>query len=101
MIELYRSARGFVLASKTENWCLSAHEAACCGLPCLLRPLAWAKERFGPEAHYLTDRPDEDVEILRRFYREAPTLPAPRVQQWSWWEVGDQMAAVYQRLVGK
>ena len=99
MIELYRSARGFVLASATENWCLSAHEAACCGLPCLLRPLAWAKERFGAEAHYLTDRPAEDAEILRRFYREAPSLPAPRVRQWSWWEVGDQMAAVYQRLL--
>ena len=99
MIDLYRSARGFVLASKTENWCLSAHEAALCGLPCLLRPLSWAKERFGAEAHYLTDRFEEDVEILRRFYRDAPTLPVPNVRQWSWWEVGDQMAAVYAGLL--
>lgn len=99
MIELYRSARGFVLVSKTENWCLSAHEAACCGLPCLLRPLRWSKERFGAEAHYFTDRFGADVEILRKFYQAAPTLPAPRVRQWSWWEVGDQLAAVYRRLL--
>lgn len=98
MVELYRSARGFVLASQIENWCLSAHEAAACGLPCLLRPQAWAKERFGTEAQYLTDEPAADVEILRRFYHDAPTLPAPKVRQWSWWEVGEQIAAVYARV---
>ena len=99
MVELYRSARGFVLASVTENWCLSAHEAAACGLPCLLRPQNWARERFGSEAHYFPENPEGDLEALRRFHAAAPTLPAPRVRQWSWWEVGEQMAAVYQRLV--
>ncbi len=98
MIGLYRAARGFVLASVTENWCLSAHEAAACGLPVLLRPQRWAQERFGDQAHYFRDQPGADVEILRRFGQDAPTLPVPRVRQWSWWEVGEQLAALYRTL---
>ena len=100
MIELYQAARGFTLASVTENWCLSAHEAAACGLPCLLRAQNWAQERFGAEAHYLTDDPGRDAEILRTFYEAAPHLPEPKVRQWSWWEVGEQLAALYRRILG-
>ncbi len=99
MIELYRSARGFTLGSVTENWCLSAHEAAACGLPCLLRPQPWSLERFGAEARYLTDDPAKDVAILRKFHEDAPTLPAPQVKQWSWWEVGQQLAEVYRTIL--
>ena len=99
MIELYRSARGFTLGSVSENWCLSAHEAAACGLPCLLRPQPWSLERFGTEARYLTDHPARDAAILRKFYADAPTLPPPRVRQWSWWEVGEQLVEVYRRTL--
>lgn len=99
MIELYRSARGFTLGSVTENWCLSAHEAAACGLPCLLRPQPWSLERFGAEARYLTDDPAKDVAILRKFYEDAPTMPVPQVKQWSWWEVGEQLVEVYQKIL--
>ena len=100
MIELYRSARGFTLGSDTENWCLSAHEAACCGLPCLLRAQPWSLERFGAEARYLSDDPKKDVSILRQFHEESPTLPVPRVKQWSWWDVGEQLTEVYRRILG-
>ncbi len=99
MIELYRSARGFTLGSVSENWCLSAHEAAACGLPCLLRPQPWSLERFGTEARFLTDHPAKDAAILRKFYAAAPTLPPPRVKQWSWWEVGEQLVEVYRRTL--
>lgn len=99
MIDLYRSARGFTLGSVTENWCLSAHEAACCGLPCLLRPQPWALERFGTEARYLTDHPAKDTAILRKFYEDAPMMPPPQIKQWSWWEVGEQLAEVYRRTL--
>ena len=94
MIELYRAARGFVIYSDVENWCLSAHEAAACGLPVLLRALPWALERFGEAAHYLTNDLAADVAILRRFGQDAPTLPAPQIRQWSWPEVGEQLHAL-------
>src|SRR6266705_2505761 len=47
MIKLLGAARGFVLMSEFENWCLSAHEAAACGLPVLLPDQNWSRERFG------------------------------------------------------
>ena len=100
MIEQYRAARGFTLGSVSENWCLSAHEAAACGLPCLLRPQPWSLERFGAEARYLTDDPSKDAAILRQFYEDAPTMPIPRVKQWSWWEVGQQLVEVYRKILG-
>ncbi len=101
MIELYRSARGFMLDSVTENWCLSAHEAACCGLPCLLPRHSWALERFGPEARYLAGDPARDAVALREFYEQAPTLPAPQVKQWSWWEVGEQLVELYRPFLAQ
>jgi len=98
MISLYRAARGFVIYSDIENWCLSAHEAAACGLPVLLRPLPWARECFGGEARYLTDDPAGDAEVLRKFSQDAPMLPAPCVRQRSWAEVGGQLARLYRQL---
>ena len=95
MIELYLAARGFVIFSEIENWCLSAHEAAACGLPVLLRPLPWAHERFGDQATYFAGEPVADAAVLRRFYEVAATAPAPKVRQWSWAEVGALLLDAY------
>ncbi len=97
MIALYRAARGFVIFSDIENWCLSAHEAAACGLPVLLRPLPWAHERFGDQATYFTGEPAADAVVLRRFHETAGTAPAPDVRQWSWAEIGTLMLEAYRR----
>ena len=98
MIELYRAARGFVIYSDVENWCLSAHEAAACGLPVLLRPLPWAQERFGAQARYFAGRepdPSADPAILREFFDQAPALPPPAINLPGWPEVGERLREVY------
>ena len=56
MIALYRAARGFVIYSDIENWCLSAHEAVACGLPVLLRPAALGAGMFCPRGTLLSPR---------------------------------------------
>jgi glycosyltransferase involved in cell wall biosynthesis len=98
LIELYHGARGLVVMSLYENWCLAAHEAAACGLPLLLAPLKWAKERFGTEAHYFSRGGKENVRTLRQFYEQARTLPAPNVKSYSWHEVGTRLKQIYADL---
>jgi glycosyltransferase involved in cell wall biosynthesis len=101
MVALLKSARGAVMMSDFENWCLTAHEAAACGLPLLLPDLNWSRERFGNQAHYF-DRIGfhlRNVEILKQFYHAAPGLPAPAVKLFSWAEVAGQLKAVYERVL--
>lgn len=98
MIELLRAARGFVLYSRFENWCLSAHEAIACGLPVLVPDQPWSRERFGDQASYFSPG-DSPVEALRRFYHAAATAPAPKVQLFSWLDVAKQLKAVYERVL--
>ena len=73
--------------SQYENWCLVAHEAAVGGLPLLLPPLKWARERFGTQAHYFTGNLNRDVAVLREFYEHCPSFPAPHVRLYRWLEV--------------
>ncbi|MDX2079439.1 MAG: glycosyltransferase [Terrimicrobiaceae bacterium] len=99
MIRLLQSSRGFVIFSRHENWCLSAHEAAACGVPILVQDQPWARECFGTEAHYLSnDASPENVERLAGFYRSAPSMQPPKVRRWSWDDVARQLLEVY-RLV--
>jgi len=100
MVELLRSARGFVLMSDMENWCLSAHEAAACGLPVLVPRMNWSMERFGDQARYFQDlRSRANLAILRRFYEDSVSLPIPQVRQWSWREVAQQLTRVYEEVL--
>ena len=101
MIALLQSARGFVLMSKFENWCLVAHEAAACGLPLLLPDQKWSRERFGPEVRYFSSNRDSarDVQVLRQFYAEAPDLQRPAIHLHSWEECARQLKAVYERVL--
>ncbi|MBA3650730.1 MAG: hypothetical protein H0W66_04420 [Chthoniobacterales bacterium] len=101
MIDLLRKARGFVLMSDFENWCLSAHEAVACGLPLLVPDQPWSRERFGDQARYFSKAGGiADHAILRRFYREAPELPPPRVQLYSWSDTAEKLGRLYRRLLG-
>jgi glycosyltransferase involved in cell wall biosynthesis len=99
MVELLRGARGFVLMSTWENWCLSAHEAAACGLPVLLPDQKWSRERFGAEANYFTGDLARDVDVLRRFHEACPKLPAPRVSIVSWIDASRKLIAVYNEVL--
>jgi glycosyltransferase involved in cell wall biosynthesis len=101
MVGLLQSARGFVLMSQFENWCLSAHEAIACGLPLLVQDQKWSRERFGNQAHYF-DRigfSPRNVEILKQFYAAAPSLPAPAIQLFSWADAASQLKTVYERVL--
>ncbi|HEU5396353.1 MAG TPA: glycosyltransferase [Verrucomicrobiae bacterium] len=103
MIPLLQRARGFVLMSRYENWCLSAHEAAACGLPLLVQDQKWSRERFGREARYFANigsSPD-NVKILRQFWESAPSLPAPKVPLLSWHDVAVRLRAVYQEVIAR
>ncbi|HXI68954.1 MAG TPA: glycosyltransferase [Verrucomicrobiae bacterium] len=101
MVALLQSARGAVVMSDYENWCLTAHEAAACGVPVLLPDQNWSRERFGNKAHYF-DRigfSPRNVEILKQFYTAAPGLPAPAVQLFSWADAAVRLKTVYERVL--
>lgn len=100
MAGLLQSARGYVLLSEFENWCLSAHEAAACGLPMLVPDQKWSRERFGSAARYFPSTTSENnAQILRQFYLDCPSLPAPKIQLFSWTEVAQQLKAVYEAVL--
>jgi len=99
MIALLQAARGAVVMSRYENWCLVAHEAAACGLPLLLPSLPWAHERFGERATYFPASPEDHAARLRKFYDDCPQLPAPGIRLHSWLEVGQELKALYTRLL--
>ncbi|MGO9909391.1 MAG: glycosyltransferase, partial [Solirubrobacteraceae bacterium] len=82
MIGLLSAARGYLHMSDYENWSLSAHEAAACGLPLLLQDQKWSRERFGGQARYFESigTSEKNIEQLRRFHADAPNLPAPAVK---------------------
>jgi glycosyltransferase involved in cell wall biosynthesis len=100
MVALLKSARGAVVMSDFENWCLAAHEAAACGLPVLLPDQNWSRERFGNQAHYF-DRigfTPRNVEILKQFYAAAPGLPAPAIRLFSWADAAVALKKLYERV---
>lgn len=99
MIALLQAARGFVLMSDYENWCLSAHEAVACGLPLLVPDQKWSRERFAGEGHYFGRGSIKNQEILRQFYTAAPTLPAPEIKLYSWLDVAKELQSLYGQVL--
>ena len=100
MINLLQRARGFVLMSRFENWSLSAHEAAACGLPLLLPDQRWAHERFGNQASYFSEQSRQAaVAALRRFYEQSAILPPPKVRLFSWKEAAVALRDTYAQLL--
>jgi len=99
--ELLRQARGYVLMSQYENWCLAAHEAAACGLPLLLPDQRWSRERFGNQALYWPRGRNKAAGIaaLQSFWEQCPKLPPPKIQFFSWIDVAEQLRDVYSRIL--
>jgi glycosyltransferase involved in cell wall biosynthesis len=102
MRRLLVSARGFVLYSDYENWCLSAHEAAACGLPLLLPSQAWSIERFGNQVAYFDPANRRThARALKNFYSDSLNLSAPVVEHLTWNQVSAQLIEVYRDALAK
>jgi glycosyltransferase involved in cell wall biosynthesis len=100
MVDLLKASRGYVLLSEFENWCLSAHEAAACGLPLLVPDQKWSRERFGAAAQYFShSNHGNNIALLRSFYKSCPSLPPPKVQLFSWTEVARQLKTLYEAVL--
>ena len=99
LIHLLQQARGFVLMSRFENWCLAAHEAAACGLPLLLADLPWSRERFGGQVTYFPKGRASAASALRHFYERCPALSAPQVPLHSWREVAEMLRDIYAQVL--
>lgn len=100
MIQLLQSAKGFVIYSQHENWCLSAHEAAAVGLPILVQDQPWSRECFGGEASYLLDRNDGgNVARLRNFYDRAMREGRPNIRHLSWNAVARMLVNIYEEVL--
>jgi glycosyltransferase involved in cell wall biosynthesis len=101
LVGLMQGARGFVLYSRFENWCLTAHEAAACGLPLLLPAARWSEERFGDQARYFGRSEETNGDTLLRFFEEARTLGRPTMRLFSWEEVARQLKTVYEETLAR
>jgi glycosyltransferase involved in cell wall biosynthesis len=101
IISLLQQARGFVLMSNHENWCLSAHEAAACGLPLLVQDQKWSRERFGDQAHYfpVIGNNPANVDVLRSFYDRVPRLASPQIKLHSWDDAAIQLKEIYEEAL--
>ena len=87
--------------SDYENWCLTAHEAAACGLPVLLSDQNWSRERFGDQAHYFEriGFSARNVGILKQFHATTRGLPAPAIQLFSWADAARRLQTIYERVL--
>ena len=102
LAQVYRQARGFVLLSAMESLSLSALEAAAGECPLLLSDLPWARTVFEQNAWYCSARQSTaaTATVLRKFYDAAPALkPPPKPMTWR--DVGAQLKALYEELLGK
>ena len=103
MVALLQAARGFVLMSWYENWCLSAHEAVACGLPLLVPDQNWSRERFGDRVKYFPGLGvnDTNLRVLKSFYEEAPRLAAPAIKLHDWRAVASELKKVYEMVLAR
>ncbi len=100
MVGLLKASRGYVLFSRHENWCLSAHEAAACGLPLLVPDQKWSRERFGGLVSYFRGFDTNDnVQILKQFYDRCPSLPPPPVKFYQWKDAAQQLKTIYEAVL--
>ena len=100
MVELLKTARGYVLGSDYENWCLSAHEAIACGLPILVPDQPWSRELFAEKASYFTTGSiGENTERLASFYASIDSLSTPDIRLFSWQEVAQRLIEIYKDLL--
>lgn len=100
MIGLLQGARGYVLFSDYENWCLSAHEAIACGLPILVPDQPWSRELFGAQARYFSGWDIEhNAGTLSEFHSTCDSIPVPKIKLYSWRECATKLLPIYESLI--
>jgi glycosyltransferase involved in cell wall biosynthesis len=100
MIGLLQEARGYVLFSDYENWCLSAHEAIACGLPILVPDQPWSRELFGAQARYFSGWDiQRNFPILSDFHINCDSIPVPDIKLHSWPDVAAKILTIYENLI--
>lgn len=100
LAEIYRIARGFVLASAMETLSLSALEAAASHCPLLLTKLPWATSSFGEKVSYCPNSSDPRIlaDALRNFY-DAEFHGKSKFVPLRWREVAEQVSRVYEMVL--
>jgi glycosyltransferase involved in cell wall biosynthesis len=100
MVNLLKGARGYVLFSDYENWCLSAHEAIACGLPILIPDQTWSRELFGNKAKYFSGWDIEsNSKRLLDFHDDCPNIRVPDISLYSWKDVASILLPIYEKLI--
>ncbi|MEI6350038.1 MAG: hypothetical protein WCP06_02910 [Verrucomicrobiota bacterium] len=99
LIKLLQNARGFVLYSTFENWCIAADEAAACRLPLLLPDLNWSRERFGPTVQYLKGNNRRKLVCDLRYFYDNCSRISPPAKPISWSEVGRLLRSIYEEVL--
>ncbi len=100
MVKLLKGARGYVLFSDYENWCLSAHEAIACGLPILVPDQPWSRELFGTQARYFLGWDiARNSFTLSEFHRNCDSIPVPNIKLHSWRDVAAKLLPIYESLI--
>lgn len=100
MVALLQGARGYVLFSDYENWCLSAHEAIACGLPILVPDQPWSRELFNTQARYFSGWDiARNSPILSEFHRNCDSIPVPGIKLHSWRDVAAKLIPFYESLI--
>lgn len=100
LVQCLDEARGFVLNSDRENWCLSAHEADARGLPLLLPDQRWSRERFGSTASFWKGASSEKAgTLLQAFFQSARPRRGPSIPHANWEDVGRTCARIYREVL--
>jgi glycosyltransferase involved in cell wall biosynthesis len=101
LIDAYRRARVFALASEQESFCLTLLEAHACGVPAVVRDLPSLRETGGTAATYVAgDNPLDWASALGRLLSEdsahtaARTASVDNARRFSWERTGQALRSL-------
>ncbi len=107
-VDLYRSSHVFVFPSLDEGSALVTYEAMASGLPLIVTESSGSLARNGVEGIIVPTRDaDALATAMERLYRERAAreemgrAARRRVEPYTWERYGDEIAALYRRLVGE
>ena len=100
-VEILLRAKGFVLLSQIESFCIAAAEAAAAGCPLLLPRLPWSTCIYGRVATLLDMKASrtEMSRILKTFYRSSTRRKDPVMPIRTWDHVATDIRRVYEHVM--
>jgi glycosyltransferase involved in cell wall biosynthesis len=100
LVDVYRSARLFVLPSEQESFCMPVAEAQACGVPVLARGIPAVRETGGEGARYLDgDDPAAWTDAMLAMLEDQAALDALRAagianaRRFTWERTAEGLAA--------